>query len=77
MPKTKSIVAMEKDYQARHDARTLAESMAIKKDRGRFNAAIKMAKPMASEMMEDAKMTMDRARAIDKIAKMKKKALGK
>lgn len=59
----------DKKWQARCDARTLAEAATIKKDAARMKAAKQAAKPMVKEMEENAVKMREEAKAIKRIAK--------
>ena len=56
----------DKEWEAQNDARTIAETQVITKDKKRYNAAIKAAQKMAAEKTEEAK-------AMKGVAKRKKK----
>ena len=61
---SKPQIAIDRKWEAENDARTLAEAMAIKKDKPRLSKAAKAAKSMAEEEMVKAK-------ALKQVAKRK------
>jgi hypothetical protein len=58
------MVRQEKKWQAEHDLRTLIEAEKIKKDKPRFNAALKAHAEAVKEM---AKVQKEDAAAVDSI----------
>ena len=49
-----ALTESDKKWAAENDARTIAESLVITKDKKRYNAAIKAAKKMAEERTAEA-----------------------
>lgn len=64
----KSMDAMEKQWRAESDARTLADAEAIRNDPKRISEASKAAKKMVADQKKAATDAAARARAMDSLA---------